>query len=131
MVSWKILSTGLFLVGIWFDKIPEKTLVWSANRDDPVCAGSKVNLTLSVHLVLTDTNGREFVLYNGTGTSHATMQDDGNFVLRSSSSGVLWESFEFPTDVILPGQVLVMGQKMFSSANGTVDYSTGKYRLEI
>lgn len=124
-------STGLFLVGIWFDKIPEKTLVWSANRDDPVRAGSKVNLTQSGRLVLTDTNGTEFVLYNGTGTSHAAMQDDGNFVLRNSSSGVLWESFDFPTDTILPGQYLVMGQKLFSNDNGTVHYSTGKYRLEM
>ncbi|KAM3356254.1 hypothetical protein P3S68_022968 [Capsicum galapagoense] len=124
-------NTGLFLVGIWFDKIPEKTLVWSANRDDPVCAGSKVNLTLSGRLVLTDTGGTEFVLYNGTGTSHAIRQDDGNFVLRNSSSGVLWGSFDFPTDTILSGQVPVMGKKLFSNANGTVDYSTGKYRLEM
>ncbi|MCD7454725.1 hypothetical protein HAX54_025788 [Datura stramonium] len=125
------LSTGLFLVGIWFDKIPEKTLVWSANRDDPVHAGSKVSLTLSGHLVLTESDGREFVLYNGTGTSYAAMQDDGNFVLANSSSGFLWESFDFPTDTILPGQFLDMGQKLFSTANGTVDYSTGKYRLEM
>ncbi|KAM3326466.1 hypothetical protein P3S67_001592 [Capsicum chacoense] len=125
------LSTGLFLVGIWFDKIPEKTIVWSANRDHPVRVGSKVNLTQSGRLVLTEPDGREFVLYNGTGTSYASMQDDGNFVLRNSSSGVLWGSFDFPTDTILPGQVLVMGQKLFSSANGTVDYSTGKYRLEM
>ncbi|XP_059318151.1 G-type lectin S-receptor-like serine/threonine-protein kinase LECRK1 [Lycium ferocissimum] len=124
-------STGLFLVGIWFDKIPEKTLVWSANRDDPVPARSKVSLTLSGRLALTDTNGTEFVLYNGTRISHAAMQDDGNFVLTNSSSGVLWQSFDFPTDTILPGQFLDMGQKLFSSANGTVDYSTGKYRLEM
>lgn len=128
---YRLNNTGLFLVGIWFDKIPEKTLVWSANRDDPVRAGSKVNLMLSGRLVLTDTDGTEFVLYNGTGTSHAAMQDDGNFVLANSSSGVLWESFDFPTDTILPGQVLVMGQKLFSNANGTANYSTGKYRLEM
>ncbi|CAN4092968.1 unnamed protein product [Withania somnifera] len=125
------LSTGLFLVGIWFDKISEKTLVWSANRDDPVRAGSMVNLKLNGRLVLTESDGREFVLYNGTETSYAAMQDDGNFVLANSSSGVLWESFDFPTDTILPGQVLVMGQKLFSNANGAVDYSTGKYRLEM
>ncbi|CAN4092974.1 unnamed protein product [Withania somnifera] len=125
-------NTGvLFLVGIWFNKIPERTLVWSANRDDPVHAGSKVNLTLNGRLVLTDANGTEFVLYNDTGTSHAAMQDDGNFVLRNSFSGVIWGSFDFPTDTILPGQVLVMGQKLFSDANGTADYSTGKYRLEM
>ncbi|KAF3949966.1 hypothetical protein CMV_024226 [Castanea mollissima] len=29
------LVTNQYLVGIWFDKISEKALVWSANRDDP------------------------------------------------------------------------------------------------
>ncbi|KAK6279030.1 hypothetical protein POUND7_019297 [Theobroma cacao] len=59
------------------------------------------------------------------------MQDDGNFVLRESSSRVIWRSFDFPTDTILLGQNLVMGQKLYSNANGTVDYSTGRYMLEV
>ncbi|XP_059310655.1 G-type lectin S-receptor-like serine/threonine-protein kinase LECRK2 [Lycium ferocissimum] len=122
-------------VKCWNDGTIERKLSYGHKPsiwiDDPVRAGSKVNLTLSRHLVLTDTNGTKFVLYNGTGASHAAMQDDGNFVLTNSSSGVMWESFDFPTDTILPGQVLVMGQKLFSNANGTVDYSTGKYRLEM
>ncbi|TXG72036.1 hypothetical protein EZV62_000615 [Acer yangbiense] len=40
-------------------------------------------------------------------------------------------SFDSPTDTILLGQVLPMGTKLYSNANGVIDYSTGQYRLEI
>ncbi|KAK9288686.1 hypothetical protein L1049_017149 [Liquidambar formosana] len=125
------LYTGLFLVGIWFDMIQERTLVWSANRDDPAQLGSTINLTRNGQLALIHSNGTEFLIYNGTTTSSASMQDDGNFVLKDLLSKILWQSFDFPTDTILPGQILVMGQKLYSNANGTVDYSTGRYMLEL
>ena len=125
------LVTNQYLVGIWFDKISEKTLVWSANRDDPAGKGSTIKLLLNGQLVLTHTNGTQLFICNHTSTKSASMQDDGNFILRNSSSGIIWRSFDFPTDTILLGQTLVMGQKLHSNANGTVDYSTGQYQLEI
>ncbi|KAK9992597.1 hypothetical protein SO802_027582 [Lithocarpus litseifolius] len=125
------LVTNQYLVGIWFDKISEKTLVWSANRDDPAGKGSTIKLLLNGQLVLTHTNGTQLFICNHTSTKSASMQDNGNFVLRNSSSGIIWQSFDFPTDTILLGQTLVMGQKLHSNANGTVDYSTGQYQLEI
>ncbi|KAL4642491.1 hypothetical protein ACB092_02G022400 [Castanea dentata] len=125
------LVTNQYLVGIWFDKISEKTLVWSANHDDPAGKGSTIKLLLNGQLVLTHTNGTQLFICNHTSTKSASMQDDGNFVLRNSSSGIIWQSFDFPTDTILLGQTLVMGQKLHSNANGTVDYSTGQYQLEI
>lgn len=125
------LLSGLFLVGIWFDKIPEKTLVWSANRDDPAKIGSTINLALNGQLVLTHSNGTKYLICNHTSTSSALLQNDGNFVLQTTSSKVTWQSFDFPTDTILLGQVLVMGQKLYSNANGTIDYSTGRYMLEL
>ncbi|TXG72030.1 hypothetical protein EZV62_000609 [Acer yangbiense] len=59
------------------------------------------------------------------------MKNNGNLVLLDSSSKIIWHSFDSPTDTILPGQVLPMGTKLYSNANGTIDYSTGQYRLEI
>jgi hypothetical protein len=123
------LVTGLYLVGIWFDKILERTLVWSANRDDPAHKGSTVKLSLTGQLLLTYSNGTDVIIYNGTSTNSASMQDDGNFVLRNRSLGIIWQSFDFPTDTILLGQRLIMGQQLFSNANGSVDYSIGRYRL--
>ncbi|KAK4587260.1 hypothetical protein RGQ29_024109 [Quercus rubra] len=125
------LVTSEYLVGIWFDKISEKTLVWSANRDDPTGKGSSIKLSRTSQLVLTHSNGTEVVIYNVTSTDSASMQDDGNFVLRNSSSGISMQSFNFPTNTILLGQALLMGQKLYSNANDTVDYSIGRYKLEI
>ncbi|KAJ7980053.1 G-type lectin S-receptor-like serine/threonine-protein kinase [Quillaja saponaria] len=75
------LITGSYLVGIWFHKIPEKTLVWSAKRNEPAQIGSTLNLTLSGQQVLAYTNGNLFSISNGTNTRSALMQDDRNFIL--------------------------------------------------
>lgn len=125
------IRSGRFLVGIWFEKIQEVTLVWSANRDDAAQIGSTVDLTLGGQLVLTYSNGTQVLIYNGTLAKSASMEDDGNFVLRDSSSKIVWQSFDSPTDTVLPGQVLVQGQKLYSNTNGTIDYSTGRFMLEL
>ncbi|XP_077213609.1 G-type lectin S-receptor-like serine/threonine-protein kinase LECRK4 [Tasmannia lanceolata] len=124
------LTEDLFLAGIWFHKIPEKTLVWSANRDRPVRIGSKIKLTLGGMLVITDPQGtNNFWIYNGTSADSASMQDDGNFVLRNSGSTVVWQSFDSPTDTMLPGQTLKRDKKLISNVNGTTNYSTGQFEL--
>ncbi|KAK7405898.1 hypothetical protein VNO78_07510 [Psophocarpus tetragonolobus] len=125
------LLSGHYLVGIWFDKIPNRTLVWSLDRDKPVQVGSSINLTQSGQFVLQPVNGSSFTIYNGTNTTSAVMQDDGNFVLMNSLSNSTWKSFDTPTDTLLLGQALNMGKKLYSNANGSVDYSTGQYSLEI
>ncbi|KAM1276281.1 hypothetical protein ACFX13_029517 [Malus domestica] len=46
-----------FLLAIWFDKIKDKTIVWSANGENLVPEGSKVELS----------NGGEFMLNDAVG----------------------------------------------------------------
>ncbi|KAJ4722440.1 G-type lectin S-receptor-like serine/threonine-protein kinase [Melia azedarach] len=125
------LVIGLFLGGIWFDKISERTLVWSANRDDPAQVGSSINLKCNGQLALTHSNGTEFLIYNGTSTSSALIQNHGNLLLLDLSPKIIWQSFNFPGDTILLGQDLVMGQNLYSNTNGTVNYSMGRYILEV
>ncbi|XP_077213597.1 G-type lectin S-receptor-like serine/threonine-protein kinase LECRK4 [Tasmannia lanceolata] len=124
------LTGDLFLAGIWFHKIPEKTLVWSANRDRPVRIGSTIQLTPWGTLVVSDPPGTDnFWIYNGASADSASMQDDGNFVLRNSGSNVVWQSFNSPTDTLLPGQTLHRDKHLISNANGTTNYSTGRFEL--
>ncbi|MCD9637883.1 hypothetical protein HAX54_021424 [Datura stramonium] len=56
------------------------------------------------------------------------MLDNGNFVLYNSDRKVMWQSFDHPTNTILPGQRLTPGQVLFSSVSATDD-STGIFRL--
>ncbi|KDP40161.1 hypothetical protein JCGZ_02159 [Jatropha curcas] len=125
------LPNNLFLLGIWFDKIPEGKLVWSANRDSPAEAGSIVRLTFAGQLFLTYSNGSVQPLYNGAAASLGFMLNDGNFVLRDGNSEIIWQSFDSPTDTLLPGQVLAKGRKLYSNAKGTADYSTGNFMLQM
>ncbi|KAG2381207.1 G-type lectin S-receptor-like serine/threonine-protein [Vigna angularis] len=60
------------------------------------------------------------------------LYDNGNLVLlesrNSSSEVVIWQSFDFPTDTLLPGQPLTKSGSLVSSRSGS-NYSSGFYRL--
>ncbi|KAL2925028.1 G-type lectin S-receptor-like serine/threonine-protein kinase LECRK4 [Bienertia sinuspersici] len=123
------IEPGNFLLAIWFDRIPEKTITWSANRNHPALSGSKVELTAE-GLVLTDPNKHEIwkaKLPTGNRIAYAAMLDTGNFVLVSQASAVLWQSFDEPTDTLLPTQTLSLGgqllacltEKNYSATNGS------------
>ncbi|KAF3968895.1 hypothetical protein CMV_007257 [Castanea mollissima] len=79
------IENGGYLLAIWFNKIPEKTIVWSANGDNLVPTGSKVELTKGGQLVLSDPTGTEIWKseLGGLGVVYAAMLDTGNFVLAS------------------------------------------------
>ncbi|KAK1591079.1 hypothetical protein Q3G72_002011 [Acer saccharum] len=125
------ISGGLYLAGIWFDKIPAKTLVWTANRDSPAEARSTVQLTAAGRLLLNYFNSTVQPIDSGVLASFGLMQDDGNFVLKDANSANIWQSFDSPTDTILRGQGLATGRKLYSNSKGTIDYSTGNFMLEM
>jgi hypothetical protein len=58
------------------------------------------------------------------------MLDSGNFVLYSKDNSTIWETFKYPTDTILGGQILSSGGQLFSSLSET-NHSTGRYRLKM
>ncbi|XP_077227659.1 G-type lectin S-receptor-like serine/threonine-protein kinase LECRK3 [Tasmannia lanceolata] len=125
-----VADKNLFLLAIWFDKVQEKTIVWSANRDNLVLDGSKVEWTSSGELVLSNNQGRAIwtsQVTNGIATS-AAMLDTGNLVLWNSSSDITWQSFDHPTDTILPTQILHMEAMLYSRETET-NYSSGKFEL--
>ncbi|KAL2462693.1 G-type lectin S-receptor-like serine/threonine-protein kinase CES [Forsythia ovata] len=92
----------------------DKQAVWIANRNTPIADTSGS--------LMVDTDGKLKIMYNGGNVlisnsapiarnASATLQDDGNFVLREmnlngSINGTLWQSFDYPTDTFLPGMKL-------------------------
>ncbi|XVF77426.1 hypothetical protein PTKIN_Ptkin14bG0042000 [Pterospermum kingtungense] len=128
-----------FLLAIWYDNIPQKTVVWYAyaNGDNPaIDRESKVELNSTRHLVLKDPKGKELWTsegpINGSEVSHAAMLDTGNFVIASKNSGNIWESFKHPTDTILPGQELdVDNDGQLLSALAETSYRKGKFQLRF
>ncbi|XP_059651807.1 G-type lectin S-receptor-like serine/threonine-protein kinase LECRK2 [Cornus florida] len=124
-------NQNLFLLAIWFDKIPDKTLVWYANGDNPAPEGSKVDLTLDGRFILNDPQGRNiWEAPIRERANYAAMLDNGNFVLVNNESGYVWESFQLPADTILPTQVLEVGGKL-SSRQKESNFSKGRFQLRL
>ena len=122
-------GAGGFLLAIWFNKIPEKTIIWSANGNSLGQRRSIVQLTADGQLVLTDPKGKQ-IWDAGSGVSYAAMLDTGNFVLVGQDSVTLWESFGEPTDTILPTQELNQGGKLVARFSET-NYSNGRFMFTL
>ncbi|KAM4115250.1 hypothetical protein ACJW30_04G134600 [Castanea mollissima] len=101
-------------VGIWFYKAPEQPVVWVANRDNPINDNSGVfSINLHGNLVLYGEDQKQpiwstnIVTKSNNNTSFARLIHSGNLMLLiNETSEVLWESFNNPTDTLLPGMKL-------------------------
>ncbi|KAB2607880.1 G-type lectin S-receptor-like serine/threonine-protein kinase [Pyrus ussuriensis x Pyrus communis] len=98
-------------VGIWYTNETIKTVVWVANREQPVSEPklSVLALVENGNLILSSpsevavwsTNSRSRV----SNSSVAKLLDNGNFVITDAfdSSVVIWQSFDHLSDTWLPG----------------------------
>ncbi|KAM1341146.1 hypothetical protein TB2_005531 [Malus domestica] len=122
-----------FLLAIWFNKIQERTIVWSANRGSLVPQGSQVELTNDGQFMLEDKTGKQISFAGSlgiTGVAYAAMLDTGNFVLANKSSKYLWESFEEPTNTLLPTQILNRNSKLYASYTAS-NYTPGRFQFAL
>ncbi|KAL8228470.1 hypothetical protein R6Q57_016054, partial [Mikania cordata] len=92
-------------VGIWYAMDP-KTVVWVANRDEPLPDSSGV-LTVTEDGEINVQDKDQKVYFNtttdGAPSKALKLLDSGNAVLIDTVSGSkLWESFLHPTDTFLP-----------------------------
>ncbi|WCJ36975.1 G-type lectin S-receptor-like serine/threonine-protein kinase RLK1 [Euphorbia peplus] len=126
-------NKGLYLLAIWYYRIPDKTIVWYANGDDPVPARAKVELTSDRGLVLTNPQGVE-IWRSGISMGEATyslMNDTGNFVVKDTADETLWQSFEHPRDTLLPGQTLERGGRILNSRLRENNFSLGSFQFRL
>ncbi|TYI21074.1 hypothetical protein ES332_A06G012300v1 [Gossypium tomentosum] len=124
-----------YSVGIWFENIQQKTVVWTANRDaSPFPSDVTLVLTTEGTLIVRPKQGQDVLIADTSSdkvsrlATSASMLDSGNFVLLNSSGGIVWKSFDFPTDTILPGQRLSVTGKLVSSVAES-DHGSGKFLI--
>ncbi|KAL2495217.1 S-locus lectin protein kinase family protein [Forsythia ovata] len=132
-------------IGIWYNKVPEQTVVWVANRDNPINGTSGVlvidpagNLVLSNesrNLSVWSTNVSSITLQK---SSSAQLMETGNFVLfqDQSRSVIAWQSFDYPTNTILPNMKVGWNRKtglnkFFRSWKSHDDPGTGEYGYKL
>ena len=101
-------------LGIWYKKIPVKTVVWVANRGNPITDASGVMMiNSSGSLVLLGQNSTFAWSANQTKEARkpiVQLLDSGNLVLREENEKdtekYLWQSFDYPSDTWLAGMKL-------------------------
>nr|GLL31693.1 G-type lectin S-receptor-like serine/threonine-protein kinase LECRK3 [Ipomoea trifida] len=127
-------GTNHFLLCIWTGpaKITEPTIVWHANTTSPVPPGSTLQLTAQLGLDLRSPQGERLWITNGIvdEVSYAYLSDEGNFVLVSGNSTMLWDSFGGPTDTLLPTQIMEIGS-MLISRRSHGNFSQGRFYLRM
>ncbi|XP_024005112.1 receptor-like serine/threonine-protein kinase SD1-8 [Eutrema salsugineum] len=134
-------SNSRWYLGIWYKAISKRTYVWVANRDNPLSNSIGTLKISDNNLVVLDQFDTPVWLTNLTGGDvrspvFVELLDNGNFVLRDSSNRVLWQSFDFPTDTLLPemklGWDLKTGYNRFlRSWKNPDDPSSGDFSFKL
>lgn len=139
-------------VGIWYHKVPQQTVVWVANRESPVNDSSGV-LAIDArgrlivyayqnpHSPIWSANISALSSSPSNNNSVAKLLDVGNLVLfhdiTASQNDVVWQSFDYPTDTMLPFMKLGLDRnsgldRFLTSWKTTDDPGTGdcSYRID-
>ncbi|CAM0943210.1 unnamed protein product [Alopecurus aequalis] len=101
-------------------------IVWSANGARPVRVNATLDFTMDGNLVLRDADGSYVWSSNSSGRSVDGMKitEFGNLVLFDHKNATVWQSFDHPTDTMLPGQSLVEGTSLTSTTSAPNMYMT-------
>ncbi|MQL77147.1 hypothetical protein Taro_009558 [Colocasia esculenta] len=103
-------ATNLLYAGIWYNRLPGRTIVWVANRERPLRDPAGVlTVTEDGNIAVLDGMGRTIWSTELTGvpsTTSAVLLDSGNLVLRHGNSNDVWQTSDHPADTWLPGMKL-------------------------
>ncbi|KAL6884696.1 hypothetical protein ACP4OV_010632 [Aristida adscensionis] len=145
-----------FYVGIWYAQIlPVQTVIWEINRDAPVPGPSSAELAVSPdgNLILRRRAGAasgEPIWSSNTTRScgngaaaAAVLLDTGNLQVlcggggnSSAAAAVAWQSFDHPTDTLMPGGWVALNKstgahQSLRSWRSAGDPSTGPYMIRV
>ncbi|KAI4331073.1 hypothetical protein MLD38_029296 [Melastoma candidum] len=138
-------NSSYYYIGIWYQQISSKTIVWVANRDNPVVDKNATRLRiLDGNLVLTNDSKSPAWSTNLTGSSGevvAVLGDDGNLIIKSGSNSSsaeapLWQSFDYPAHTWLPGAKLGINKRtnkttLLTSWKNSDDPAVGLFSLQL
>nr|XP_025622123.1 receptor-like serine/threonine-protein kinase SD1-8 isoform X9 [Arachis hypogaea] len=137
-------SNTNYYLGIWYNNINPQTIVWVANRDNPIeTSTGYLKIGDNGNFVLLNSSGNPAWSSNQTHAKNPVLQllDTGNLVLKDSSdktnNNYLWQSFDYPTDTLLPGMKFGWNLDTGTEKHLTSwkvegeDPSSGEYTLKI
>ncbi|TYH84954.1 hypothetical protein ES332_D02G232300v1 [Gossypium tomentosum] len=131
-------NNGSSYVGIWYyNGLEPRTIVWVANRDEPVSNSTTwvFGISHDGNLMLSDKRNRQnltaLVGISSPSTRSLKLLDSGNLILSEGldnfSTTVVWQSFHYPTDTFLPGMkinnlVLTSWKSLHDPASGRFSF---------
>ncbi|XP_022716023.1 G-type lectin S-receptor-like serine/threonine-protein kinase At4g27290 isoform X2 [Durio zibethinus] len=129
-------------IGIWFKNIPQTTVFWVANKDNPLTDSSGVLMitaTGNVTILSNRTSNPLWSSNSSTTSRNPVLQllDTGNLVVKDVvSENYLWQSFDHPCDTMIPGMKLGSNLQTgyewhLSSWKSLQDPSTGDYTYKL
>ncbi|KAK2447142.1 G-type lectin S-receptor serine/threonine-protein kinase [Trifolium repens] len=141
-------NSNIYLA-IWYKNINPRTVVWVANRDNPLQTNSGfLKISDNGNIVLLNSSSNNNLVWSSNQTTVTNNQvvlqllDNGNLVLLRETNvndptKYLWQSFDFPTDTLLPSMKMGWNldkktEKHLTSWKITdKDPSTGDYSFKI
>jgi serine/threonine protein kinase len=138
-------NSSLRYVGIYYNQDPARTIIWIANRENPISGTTgRISIRNDGNLVILDSNSSEYWSSNASSlstNSTAILRDTGDLVLLRSQdvndvSMFLWKSFINPTDTYLPDMRAYTNpqngpNQIFSSWRSETDPSPGNYTMGL
>ena len=136
-------NSTLRYIGVWYNTIPEQTVVWVLNRDHPVNDTSGVlSIGSSGNLLLHWGNTTTYVWSTNVSISSvyaaaARLLDIGNLVLiQNDDKKIVWQGFDYPTDNIIPYMKIGLNRRtgfytFLTSWKSQTDPGTGTYSFGL
>ncbi|CAL9013871.1 unnamed protein product [Prunus brigantina] len=144
-------NSSNYYIGIWYKKVSVRTVVWVANREQPISDRFSSVLKISDGNLLLfskskgsvwSTSATSTTTTSASGSVEAVLLDSGNLVLRADGSSAstksepLWQSFDHPADTWLPGSKIRFNKitkqsQILTSWKNSEDPAPGLFSLEL